>query len=172
MYSVIVSHITGTKSQSLRWHIHASSFPKNGTHDGYRRLHLFGKPNTSSSPSATKGKAGDQHSSVKNLSLDKDRLTIQQQTLGVQNDLVATVGQQTSDIPRRLEFSELQETLVGTNGFTDQFGGSGFTLSSNNDGLLSRGGESGHECPVVAFIRRTFSWMAWSTKKAALCAIC
>lgn len=87
----------------------------------------------------------------------KDRLTIQQQTLGVQNDLVATVGQQTSDIPRRLEFSELQETLVGTNGFTDQFGGSGFTLSSNDDGLLSRGGESGHECPVVAFIKRTFS---------------
>jgi hypothetical protein len=69
---------------------------------------------------------------------DEKIAIIQQQTLGIQDHLVPTRSQQTSNIPCSLEFSELQETLVRANGFSDEFCRSSLTLCSDNDGLLQR----------------------------------
>lgn len=67
-------------------------------------------------------------------------LTVQQQSVGIQDDLVPTRAQHASDIPSRLQLSELQETLVGLDGVADQFSRSGFSLSSDDNGLLQAGG--------------------------------
>lgn len=67
-------------------------------------------------------------------------LTVQQQSVRIQDDLVSTGTQHASDIPSRLQLSELQETLVGLDGVADQFGRSGFSLSSDDNRLLQVGG--------------------------------
>jgi hypothetical protein len=67
-------------------------------------------------------------------------LTVQQQSVGIQDNLVPTGAQHAGDIPSRLQLSELQETLVGLDGVADQFGRSGFSLSSDDNGLLQVGG--------------------------------
>ena len=65
-----------------------------------------------------------------------DRLTVQQQRVGIEDDLVSAGTQHAGDIPRSLELSQFQETLVGLDGVADQFGRSGLSLSSDDDGLL------------------------------------
>lgn len=64
------------------------------------------------------------------------RLTVQQQSVGIQDNLVPARPQHTGDIPGSLELSEFEETLVGLDGVADQLGRSSFSLSSDDDGLL------------------------------------
>lgn len=55
-------------------------------------------------------------------SLPLRRLTIQQQRLCIQDDLVTARTKQRSDISRCLKLPQCQETLVGSDGLSDQFG--------------------------------------------------
>lgn len=66
----------------------------------------------------------------------KSLLTIQQQALGVQHDLVSTLRQRRRDLSRCLQFSQLQETLVTPDRLTNQLCAPSFTLRPDNDTLL------------------------------------
>ena len=70
------------------------------------------------------------HSSLKTLR------TVKQQALRIQHQLIPTIAHHARDLPRGLQPPQLQEPLILSDGFTDQFSRFGFTLSSDDDGLL------------------------------------
>ena len=63
-------------------------------------------------------------------------LTIQQQALGVQHDLVPASSQGGCNFPSSLEPSKFQETFVLAKSFSDEKCRLGFSLGFDDDGLL------------------------------------
>ena len=62
-------------------------------------------------------------------------LTIQQQTLRVEHDLVPARREQVRDVARGLEAPELEEALVLAHRVAEELGGAGFSLRADDDGL-------------------------------------
>jgi hypothetical protein len=77
---------------------------------------------------------------------------VKTKTLGIEVDLVVALLQNGSDVSGILEFTQLNVTAALLDGVTNEFGGTGFTLSADDHGLLLLAGLVDDEGGTLSFL--------------------